>query len=102
MDTSWNILSSNKKTMNSLYIELIEKIDYDDFDRMWVRLTYETESSEICLEPTLDFSWAYLEGDNEPNMPDEIRKIWESKAGDDILTALWNGDFDLTCYEINA
>lgn len=78
--------------MNTLHIKLIEKIDYDDFDRMWVRLTCGSESREICYEPTLDFGWAYLEGDNEPYMPPHIKKIWDSKYGDEILTAIWNGD----------
>ena len=79
--------------MNSLHIELIEKIDYDDFDRMWVKLTCSGVTSEICLEPTLDFSWTYLEGDNEPPMADHIKKLWDGKYGDEVLTGLWNGDF---------
>jgi hypothetical protein len=25
-------------------------------------------------------------------MPPHIKKIWDSKHGDEILTAIWNGD----------
>lgn len=85
--------------MNSLHIELIEKIDYDDFDRMWVRLTCGSEVREVCYEPTTDGYWSYLDGENEPLMPPTIERTWNGKAGDDILTSIWNGDFTHTVIE---
>lgn len=86
--------------MNSLHIELIEKIDYDDFDRMWVRLTCGSESREICFEPcTVDGTWTYLDGENEPSMPDDVQKAWEGDEGDEALTGLWNGQFTHTVIE---
>lgn len=85
--------------MNSLDIELIEKIDNDDFERMWVRLTCGSESREICFEPCTDGTWTYLEGEIEPLMPDEVREEWYGKAGDEALQGLWDGLFTHTTIE---
>lgn len=85
--------------MNNLHIELIEKIDYDGFECMWVRLTCGSESRKVCFEPTTDGRWAYLDGDIEPLMPDEVRKEWHGKAGDEALQGLWEGRFTHTVIE---
>lgn len=82
--------------MNSLQIELIEKIDYGYLDCMWVRLTCGSESRKVCFEPCTDGRWAYLDGDCEPLMPDDVQKAWEGDEGDEALTGLWNGDFTHT------
>lgn len=76
--------------MNTLQIELIEKIDYNDFERMWIRLTYGQESRDICLEAPL---WDWIAGDNEPDMPSHIKKAWWGEEGDKILNSIWNGEY---------
>ena len=78
--------------MNTLKIELIEKIDYDGFERMWVLLTCGSERRSVCFEPCTDGTWAYLDGDYEPLMPDHVKKAWDSMEGDNALTSIWNGN----------
>lgn len=76
--------------MNRLQIELIEKIDYNGFDIMWLRLTYGQEVRECCFEAPL---WDWVEGDIEPIMPPHVKEKWWGKEGDKILDSIWRGDY---------
>ena len=61
----------------------------DEYDTIWVNLTYNGITRHICYETKDHIEWDFLDGDSEPDMPHEVREKWWSHWGDELLNRLF-------------
>lgn len=79
------------KEGNSLILE-VTKVDTTDDSRMiWVKSTYGDKVKYMCYEcMNTNNIWDFVDGDDEHYLPDEIKRRWLGREGDDILEELFN------------
>ena len=67
-----------------LLIRGISADDTGEYSCLWVELIYFSDTRRACYELTPE-GWQYLTGDNEPDMPDDLRRAWHGREGDKAL-----------------
>lgn len=75
---------------NELKLELKEAIDEEEQPCLWVLLSTYKESRECQysgIPQEEGYIWEYIGGDGEPDMSDELRRLFHSPAGDCALSA---------------
>ena len=75
--------------MNKLTIEYVRNIVVGNRVHLWVKLSTENETRECCYT-RYNRVWCYELGDREPEMSNELHKLFDGKKGNAALNKVYN------------